>query len=136
MSSRQKFSSQKGFTLIELIMVISILGVLSAIVIPKYTAQTDRANTVKIATDLNSIDTAIMMAAANGDFPDKQDPTQVIDLLVNKGYLTYRPTPPKGFAYSKGKKTAITETAYAVTGDNPDTFRAILAGGSHCEDYR
>lgn len=46
---------RSGFTMIELIFVIVILGILAAVAIPKLTATRDDAKISKIATDLSTV---------------------------------------------------------------------------------
>ncbi|MBR2216309.1 MAG: prepilin-type N-terminal cleavage/methylation domain-containing protein [Selenomonadaceae bacterium] len=49
---------QGGFTLIEVLVVCTILGVLASIAVPKFTNSVAMANTAKIQADLEAIDTA------------------------------------------------------------------------------
>ena len=61
---------EKGFTIVELIIVIVVIGILSGIVILSYgSAQKGVINT-QVSTDLNSVKVAMQTARANaGGYP-------------------------------------------------------------------
>ncbi len=62
---------KKGFTLIELMIVITIISMISAIVIPKYSNITSEAKVANVQANLSNLNTAIeMYKLKNEEYPD------------------------------------------------------------------
>lgn len=67
---KKRVRSKRGFTLIELMIVVAIIGVLAAIAIPTYMDYTRRAKVSEALSLLGGIGTALAeFHASNGTFP-------------------------------------------------------------------
>jgi prepilin-type N-terminal cleavage/methylation domain-containing protein len=72
---------QKGFTLMELLIVVAILGVLAAVVIPRFTGLIGRGADEAAATELEVVQTA--MVAAMTAAPVSAVTAQATDLALD-----------------------------------------------------
>lgn len=123
---------QAGFTLIEIMVVVVILGILAALVVPQVMSRPDQAKVTVAQTDITAIGAALdMYKLDNGAYPSTQ---QGLDALVKKpggnpqpknwnpdGYLKKLPVDPWGNPYqylSPGTKGKI--DLYSLGADNKE----------------
>ncbi|MDX2298134.1 MAG: type II secretion system major pseudopilin GspG [Xanthomonadaceae bacterium] len=97
----------RGFTLIEVLVVVVILGILAAVVVPQLMGRPDEARVVRARSDLGAIATALdMYRLDNFDYPSTD---QGLEALVRQppgvehwrsgGYLQSVPKDPWGREY-------------------------------------
>ena len=66
--------NQKGFTLVELVVVIAIIGILAGIAVPRFLDATASARGAKIVADMRTIQSAEMIYyAKNAKYPTAQN---------------------------------------------------------------
>lgn len=83
---QQHYKLHRGFTLIELMIVVVILGILATTIMPKILSAPDKAKVKKAMIDMRNIQTALMLfKTENGRFPTTAEGLQA--LVTNPGGL-------------------------------------------------
>jgi general secretion pathway protein G len=130
-SSHRRFSTQRGFTFIEIMVVVAILAILAALVVPRIMGRTDDAKRTAAKVQIRNIEGALQLYKLdNGVYPSTE---QGLKALIEKpsvgvvpkkwkvgGYLPNLPEDPWGNTYkylSPSKKGDYEVTCLGTDGE-------------------
>ena len=114
----RRLSQQAGFTLIEIMVVVFILGLLVTLVAPRIIGRTDEARVTKAKADIKAIEEALnMFKLDNGFYPSTAEGIQALVQAPPRarkfnpdGYLPNIPHDPWGNEYvymSDGRNVVV-----------------------------
>ena len=134
----RKYRKSKGFTLVELLIVIIIIGILAGMMMLSSGSATDKAEATKIVSDLRNIKSAALMYYADkGYWPGTSGDTA--DITDVKDYLDQ--TPATGYALTKaGDSLYATYTGTKLTSGVKEKLKGMqadagLKNGAASADY-
>lgn len=138
MFKKMKENKKKGFTLVELIVVLVILAILAALLIPALTGYIDKAKNKSIIAETRQ---AVMAAQTLADEKYANDRATTITLnmkdIQDLAETKQEPTSVKldegkvvELVYTNGGKTCVYSTKGDVTGKGDDTVQ----GGNYYVD--
>ena len=107
-------SGQGGFTLLEMLVVASIIGILAVVAVPRFSNAIVLANTSRVQADLQVLNSAIVLyQAEKGAYPSNLA-TDLKDYVLDIENVK----PPKGTCQLRnGTTVEVTETAYGLSED-------------------
>lgn len=106
---RRASQKQDGFTLIELVIVMTVIGLLASIAIPSYINSVRKAREAVLREDLHTLRSAIDSYTV-----DKEQAPQSLEDLVQAGYVKSVPVDP----ITNQKDTWITSQSDTLTSIN------------------
>jgi general secretion pathway protein G len=126
LSSPKSYASQRGFTLVELMVVVAIIALLAAIVIPNYVHARAQAAVSQSEANIKQIATSLELYYADQQsYPVGQDQAVTPALFGGSGnaYLAATPTNALGrqsYRYSYVPAASGKPASYALT--DPGTY--------------
>ncbi|MCX7721278.1 MAG: type II secretion system GspH family protein [Dictyoglomus thermophilum] len=106
---------ERGFTLIELMVVIVIIAILAAVALPNFMGATERARESAVRSAVKTIQTALEMYATDnqGYYPDSIYTLKTSGNYLPGGAFPKNPATNEEYNFSGGN--ASSEDAYKIT---------------------
>lgn len=116
-------SRKRGFTLVELLLVIVILGILAGVVVTNVTDVGNEARTARVKTDISSIQTAVRTYEIYmGKYPSDDEGIEELSKATDehKAFLEKIPKDPWGNPYSYREESENGLSGPDVWSNGPD----------------
>lgn len=136
-------NKSKGFTIVELLIVIVVIGILATLVIVTFTGIQQKARDSKRKTDLGAVQAALeSYYSSNNTYPTMADLNSSTWLAANmKGFDAHALQDPKGTSPTLAATPSATQYGYVVTDaagtlDAPTACSDAQGATNPCVNYR
>ena len=120
-------AGQKGFTLIEIMVVVIIIGLLAAVIVPNLIDRVDQARATKAKADIQAIETALtMFRLDNSKYPTTDQGLQA--LVVQPTDPSIRHWRPGGYIQRVSKDPWGNDYQYVYPGTHGKEYDLFTLG--------
>jgi len=135
----------RGFTIVELLVVIVVIGILAAITVVSYTGITKKANETAVISDLDNNSKKLeIYKAINGSYPTSIDPTTKCPVppgidtsnclkAMGSNTLDYK-TLDNGLTYTLTETNSTAGISATVTNGTKPIVNTIVAGSQYIQE--
>lgn len=110
---------EQGFSMLELLIYVGIVGIIVSFAVPKYTNAVAMGNTAKIQADLQTLDSAIGMY----QLTEGKAPSAITDLSDYVNHVdSLKPPTGKCYVKSSTEPVEVTGTAYTLSSDGDEAM--------------
>ena len=120
---------QQGFTIVELLIVIIVIGILATLVLVTFTGIQQQARNTQRTTDIKAIASHLeTYNAKNGRYPMATEMNDDAFVLTLKGLDKESTKDPKGTTYDFAASASATQYGYTSTQDDNSACDNEVAG--------
>lgn len=123
-----------GFTIVELLIVIVVIGILAAIIIVAYNGVVGRANDTAVQSDLKNLSDKIsLFSVDNSKYPSAQADLTALAFTAAKAPYAITPKTSINLTYCYDSTTAA--TAYAVLAQSSSGKKYVIGSSNALAEY-